>query len=80
MRILKRKLLRSISKSFAFLLMLGIAGSILFFRSDDNSDTTNPGIGIGIADDMSGFVVDYIIKENKIKSDYEIKPFLIRDC
>lgn len=60
--------------------MLGIAGSILFFRSDDNSDTTNPGIGIGIADDMSGFVVDYIIKENKIKSDYEIKPFLIRDC
>mgnify|MGYP001680796194 FL=1 len=80
MRILKRKLLRSISKSFAFLLMLGIAGSILFFRSDDNSDTTNPGIGIGVADDMSGFVVDYIIKENKIKSDYEIKPFLIRDC
>lgn len=80
MRILKRKLLRSISKSFAFLLMLGIAGSILFFRSDDNSDTTNPGIGIGIADDMSGFVVDYIIKENKIKSDHEIKPFLIRDC
>lgn len=60
--------------------MLGIAGSILFFRSDDNSDTTNPGIGIGIADDMSGFVVDYIIKENKIKSDHEIKPFLIRDC
>ncbi len=80
MRILKRKLLRSISKSFAFLLMLGIAGSILFFRSDDNSDTTNPGIGIGVADDMSGFVIDYIIKENKIKSDYEIKPFLIRDC
>lgn len=80
MRILKRKLLRSISKSFAFLLMLGIAGSILFFRSDDNSDTTNPGIGIGVADDMSGFVVDYIIKENKMKPDYEIKPFLIRDC
>ena len=80
MRILKRKLLRSISKSFAFLLMLGIAGSILFFRSDNNSDTTNPGIGIGVADDMSGFVVDYIIKENKMKPDHEIKPFLIRDC
>lgn len=80
MRILKRKLLRSISKSFAFLLMLGIAGSILFFRSDDNSDITNPGIGIGVADDMSGFVVDYIIKENKMKPDYEINPFFIRDC
>lgn len=72
--------MKSINKSFAFLLVLCIAGFIFFFRFHHNENTTNQGIGIGVADDMSGFVIDFIIKEKKIKSDKEIKPFFIRDC
>ena len=72
--------MKSINKSFAFLFVLCIAGFIYIFLFNNDENTTSQGIGIGVADDMSGFVIDFIIKEKKMKPDKEIKPFFIRDC
>ena len=60
--------------------VLCIAAFIVTFRFHYYENTTSQGIGIGVADDMSGFVIDFIIKEKKMKPDKELKPFFIRDC
>ena len=72
--------MKSINKSFAFLFVLCIAGFIYFFLFNNDENTKTQGIGIGVADDMSGFVIDFIIKEKEMKPDMEIKPFYIMEC
>jgi hypothetical protein len=37
-------------------------------------------IRIGVSDDISGFVVDYIIKEEKLNIGNELEAYFIKDC
>lgn len=80
MRNLKRRLLKSINKKLAFLAVPFVVCLIYIFMFHADKDVTKQSIGIGVADDMSGFVIDYIVKEKKQELNSEIKPFLIRDC
>lgn len=72
--------MKSTRKSFAFLPVLCIAAFIVTFRFYYYGNTTSQSIGIGAADDMSGFVIDFIIREEKLEPNKKIKPFFIRDC
>ncbi len=35
---------------------------------------------IGVSDDISGFVVDYMLKEEKLDSNEELEAYFIKDC
>ena len=72
--------MKSIRKSFAFMSVLCIAAFIVIFRFHYYENKKSQGIGIGAADDMSGFVIDFIIREESLEPNKKIKPFFIRDC
>lgn len=67
-------------KSFALLLFLIISGFIFFIRFSEDESISDQSIRIGVADDMSGFVIDFIIEKKMLLPDKELKPFFIRDC
>ncbi len=76
----QRKLKKLTHKHFAFLLIVISAGFIFFAPPLEEDTAFEQAIRIGVSDDMSGFVIDFIIEEKLLLPDEEIKPFFIRDC
>ena len=67
-------------KSLGLLLFLIMGSFIFFIRFSEDKTISDQSIRIGIADDMSGFVIDFIIEKQMLLPDKELKPFFIRDC
>lgn len=61
------------------ILIIFVIGIIIVFFFP--TEVLNEGkIRIGVSDDISGFVVDYIIKEEKLKVGDELEAYFIKDC
>lgn len=58
-------------------LILVIAISIAYILPEENLSEK---IRIGVSDDISGFVVDYMIREEKLDIDNELEAYFIKDC
>ena len=67
-------------KSLGLLLFLIMGSFIFFIRFSEDKTISDQSIRIGIADDMSGFVINFIIEKQMLLPDKELKPFFIRDC
>lgn len=61
------------------ILIIFVIGIIIVFFFP--TEVFNEGkIRIGVSDDISGFVVDYIIKEEKLEVGDELEAYFIKDC
>jgi len=50
----------------------------VIFSNFGRESTSDPDVKVGVSDDMSGFVLDYMIKTNPVSQDYE--AYFIKDC
>lgn len=66
------------SKKIPVIFIIGIVIFLIFFLPSE----VLPGgkIRIGVSDDISGFVVDYMIREEKLKVGEELEAYFIKDC
>lgn len=80
MKIGKKKHLKLINKKIV-ILFASITILFLLYRYLP-TEQKNENIRIGVSDDISGFVVDYMIKEKELNASLEnnFESFSIRDC
>lgn len=78
MRNLKKRQMKLNRSVFLIFVLIGMSFFIYHQNLNQKNNTENQ-VAIGVSDDMSGFVVDYMI-HNEIYTDGEVKPFFIRDC
>lgn len=64
------------NKKILIIFIIGIL--ILYFFPKESFNEEK--IRIGVSDDISGFVVDYIIKQEKLKVGDELEAYFIKDC
>lgn len=64
------------NKKILIIFIIGILIICFFPTESFNEDK----IRIGVSDDISGFVVDYIIKQEKLKVGDELEAYFIKDC
>lgn len=65
------------NRIFLILLIIVIAISIAFFLPGENLGGK---VKIGVSDDISGFVVDYMITDEKLDIGDELEAYFIKDC
>ncbi len=80
MRIGKKKHLKLINKKIVILFAGITILFLLYIYLPTEQKSEN--IRIGVSDDISGFVVDYMIKEKELNASLEnnFESFSIRDC
>ena len=66
------------NKIFLIILIIGIAVTVTFFLPSEV--LVGGKIRIGVSDDISGFVVDYMIKDEKLKVGEELEAYFMKDC
>lgn len=65
------------NRIFLIVLIIVIAISIVFFLPGENLGGK---VKIGVSDDISGFVVDYMITDEKLDIGDELEAYFIKDC
>lgn len=60
------------------ILIIGVAITITFFLPSEV--LVGGKVRVGVSDDISGFVVDYMIKDEKLKAGDELEAYFIKDC
>lgn len=66
------------NRIFLIIFIIGIAIAITFFLPSEV--LVGGKVRVGVSDDISGFVVDYMIKEEKLKIGDELEAYFIKDC
>jgi hypothetical protein len=65
------------NRIFAIILIIAIAISIAFILPEEKLGDK---IKIGVSDDISGFIVDYMITDEKLDVGDELEAYFIKDC
>lgn len=81
MKNLKRRLMKLISKNSMILIF--VIGCFLFGGIFLPEEELNEKIKIGVSDDISGFVIDYMLSKknfNNVEIEENIEEYIIRDC
>ena len=65
------------NRVFLMILIIVIAISITLFLPGENLGGK---IKIGVSDDISGFIVDYMIENEKLDIGDEFEAYFIKDC
>lgn len=60
------------------ILIIGIAVALTFVLPSEV--LVGGKVRVGVSDDISGFVVDYMIKDEQLKVGDELEAYFIKDC
>lgn len=77
MKITKQKQSKLINKFFfTAIIILIIIAVVIYLPTEIKSEK----LKIGVSDDISGFVVDFMINNPDIEISNDLEPYFIKDC